>query len=1162
MKLFSRITTTLLVVAASLAGFSSCTKEESHDVRPVIRKGVPISFVVDDIKPIETKSVLTGDDIETKVTCVTLAAYSVSTGDLIIKEHFTSALGNMALDLAGETKATIYALANMGDMKSAFPANVSGISGINYVIPSYTGAAESIETRGIPMSGKLDYDADASTGTVIPIRRLLAKVAVDLTVDWPGTISTVQIKNMNKKLTPFGESKAVSASDVFSEEIESGGDLSSGTFVFFIPENRQGTIGSATTSAGKNNTDAAIDAKKDVLTYMEVLVNGTGRYSGTMTYRSYLGKNNTNDFDIVGNYRYTWTVVYKEDGTSIDDWKHENELSWNEWRYSMSTHYSNWAMKTLDGYIGDSFTAYLFCLADKYEKGIKKQSNIAYPIEDSNVTWTTEDINPANAFVYDYTNTSGASSGKIYRTYIGNVVGDGYIRATIIDEMGTHTDRVLFSCLGPKPNLILSVTPSSIKLGNHDKFHFTLVTRDTDGDWDCRDDCRYFLREGRFGYNSYDGTDITGDYYNHYIATDGTWEPTEVGTYVMYAQSDKYSPYYLDSNFITFTVTAADEASYNLTIEPVAPASKVVGETINLTAYLNKFINGSRTDHDDVSSDFNTTWTCGNPAVTIIDGNVTSTVPGTFTIYADYDNSGNGGGTLSASVNVTFTGDTKYITLDADPKTLKVGDNSTAIVKFFGTGTNVTSSSTIKAYTTESGTTESSIVTISGGTVTGVATGECYLEATYSTGGKTYVSNRVKITVSAADYITLDADPKTLKVGDNSTAIVKFFGTGTNVTSSSTIKAYTTESGATESSIVTISGGTITGTATGDCWLEATYSTGGKTYTSNRVKITVSADPITIIWASDSQPTYVAQRGKVSVGGLQPGETIASVEPTTSGVVRTVTSSGGTFYVECLRAGSYTLRVTTSKGRTADLPGTVVAPKLVLSQTTLYANPDGTVAHTGTDGLTGNSLRVTYETIGAGGTPVGATFSVVTTDVAIGGKLHQGLFSELLAPQPSSTASILTFDVGSVNSSGITALDTYANDVYEYTGSNGSSAPAIATVTVAPKEVSTGVDQKTFTVKKVNPFVNWSATAKTQPDEDDYGLVNEYRIYKTHTYATRSVSLYETLAGTRTSGGFTILNSGIEVFLNSAPAPSAISGVFSLASNTVSYTFSESASPA
>ena len=116
-----------------------------------------------------------------------------------------------------------------------------------------------------------------------------------------------------------------------------------------------------------------------------------------------------------------------------------------------------------------------------------------------------------------------------------------------------------------------------------------------------------------------------------------------------------------------------------------------------------------------------------------------------------------------------------------------------------------------------------------------------------------------------------------------------------------------------------------------------------------------------------------------------------------------------------------------------------------------------------------------------------------------------------------------------------------------------------ATVTVAPKVVSTGVEQKTFTVKKVNPFVNWSATSKTQPDEDDYGLVNEYRIYKTHTYATRSVSLYETLAGTRTSGGFTILNSGIEVFLNSAPAPSAISGVFSLASNTVSYTFSESA---
>ena len=415
----------------------------------------------------------------------------------------------------------------------------------------------------------------------------------------------------------------------------------------------------------------------------------------------------------------------------------------------------------------------------------------------------------------------------------------------------------------------------------------------------------------------------------------------------------------------------------------------------------------------------------------------------------------------------------------------------------------------------------------------------------------------MKITVSAADYLTLNADPTTLKVGDNSAATVRFYGDGSIVTSSSTIKAYTTESGTTESSIVSISGGTVTGNSVGECYLEATYSTGGKTYKSNRVKITVSADPITIIWASDSQPTYVAQRGKVSVGGLQSGETITSVEPTTSGVVRTVTSSGGTFYVECLRAGSYTLRVTTSKGRTADLPGTVYAPTLVLSQATLYANPDGTVAHTGTDGLTGNTLRVTYETTGAGGTPVGATFSVVTTDVAIGGKLHQGLFSELLEPQPSSTASILTFDVGSVNSSGITALDTYANDVYEYSGANGSSAPALATVTVAPKEISTGVDQKTFTVKEVNPFVNWAASATTQPDEDDYGIVSQY---VSHTYTARSVSLYETLAGSRTSGGFTVLNSGIEVFFNDATAPSALSGVFSLgSSNTVSYTLSESA---
>ena len=60
--------------------------------------------------------------------------------------------------------------------------------------------------------------------------------------------------------------------------------------------------------------------------YLETVVEGTGIYVGSITYRSYLGQDAISDFDIRRNSRYNWRIQYLKDGLQYNDWKHDNDL--------------------------------------------------------------------------------------------------------------------------------------------------------------------------------------------------------------------------------------------------------------------------------------------------------------------------------------------------------------------------------------------------------------------------------------------------------------------------------------------------------------------------------------------------------------------------------------------------------------------------------------------------------------------------------------------------------------------------------------------------------------------------------------------------------------------------------------------------------------------
>lgn len=270
---------------------------------------------------VPTRSLLTAPDIETKKTSVTLAAYA--DGKLAVSQHYTTALDAMALELDPGLTYTIYALVNMGDMTASFPRSESDLESLTYRIPSYTEGSESLAARGLPMAGTLDYPGH---GTVIPVERLLAKVTAHVSCEWEdAAIRSVRVCNLNRVLCPFGE--AVRDEDWDQQEFDDGTGTASGTFVFYVPENRQGTIGGIQTSREKSpDANDEVRARSARLTYLETTVEGTGTILGTIVYRSYLGRNAVTDFDILRNARYDWTLRFLPDGLQYDDWKHDNDL--------------------------------------------------------------------------------------------------------------------------------------------------------------------------------------------------------------------------------------------------------------------------------------------------------------------------------------------------------------------------------------------------------------------------------------------------------------------------------------------------------------------------------------------------------------------------------------------------------------------------------------------------------------------------------------------------------------------------------------------------------------------------------------------------------------------------------------------------------------------
>ena len=207
-------------------------------------------------------------------------------------------------------------------------------------------------TRGIPLFGSLTktrpeaadaYDGLTDGCITLPVRRLFARVAFHFEPDFASLqpyafneLVSLNVCHSNNVLRPFSEScKALSTSDIRI----SGWDRKTEPYLYsdqpdaivlYIPENLQGDLLSHNDDPYRKIPDQ-VDllngaGKADLCTYLEAVVHAEETYlpgvGGDATYRFYLGKNTTTNFDVEGNVDYDVTLTLSREGLGMTaNWK-------------------------------------------------------------------------------------------------------------------------------------------------------------------------------------------------------------------------------------------------------------------------------------------------------------------------------------------------------------------------------------------------------------------------------------------------------------------------------------------------------------------------------------------------------------------------------------------------------------------------------------------------------------------------------------------------------------------------------------------------------------------------------------------------------------------------------------------------------------------------
>ena len=269
--------------------------------------------------------------------------------------------------------------------------------------------------------------------------------------------------------------------------------------------------------------------------------------------------------------------------------------------------------------------------------------------------------------------------------------------------------------------------------------------------------------------------------------------------------------------------------AYGLTCSKSSVSLNVGGST-TLSATYYRTVDGVKDTETDVTS--YAAWTSSNPSVaTVSGGKITGVAAGTATITATYNG-------YKVTTAVTVNNVMGY-GLVLSKSTLSVQEGSTAaLAVYYVTYTNgvetartdVTSSATWKSSYT-------SILTVSGGVVTGVSAGQAVVTATYRSYSKSCTVTVTEKPVTYTYALEVKLADSAINVGKTTTATATYitYADGVQTSSKDVTSSATWSSGTT--AVATVSGGTVTAIEAGTSAIKATYNgySGSATVTVNNV---------------------------------------------------------------------------------------------------------------------------------------------------------------------------------------------------------------------------------------------------------------------------------------------------------------------------------------
>ncbi len=344
----------LLAVILLLAVLPACVREETPVVESsqsvLASNEAVLSFTVKDPGVNQTKSVISASEFDTDIKSIFILVVG---SDNQWKKCYSSSgnagLSNFVVKADGSTYYDIYAFVNMGNINiggttAPYIPVSGGIADPESFVYTLPDTFSDLSSTGLPMCGYKRLNAsDIVQGSTVNVsvilRRLLSKVIVrvDKTSMFSGSTdgsalegSQLKVSQVSKVLRPFASEanrRATSTSEMYSADTDwhnfatsDGQSLVSSQIVLYVPENRQGTGATGVSQQAK----APASGREELVTYLEYTADKSGAsdgVGGAMVYRTYLGEDESEDFNIIGDRIYSATLSLSWNGMWEGAWR-------------------------------------------------------------------------------------------------------------------------------------------------------------------------------------------------------------------------------------------------------------------------------------------------------------------------------------------------------------------------------------------------------------------------------------------------------------------------------------------------------------------------------------------------------------------------------------------------------------------------------------------------------------------------------------------------------------------------------------------------------------------------------------------------------------------------------------------------------------------------